>query len=175
MKKSYRITNIAMIAAIYFIVSMAFQFMAFGPIQVRIAEALIITALLSVDGIYGLTLGCLITNTMGVLLMVNGFGAIDIVFGTLFTLFSSILAYMFRNIRMFKIKLPIVSLMMPVIINAIGLPIIFSLVLFNEFYLGVYLFDFMTIFIGQFIACVGLGGLIYHKYSRQLGQLLNKK
>ncbi len=174
MKKINKMTNIAMIAAIYFIVSMAFQFMAYSAVQVRVAEALIVTAIVSKQGIYGTTLGCLITNAIGVALGVNGFGGLDIIFGTLFTLIAAIIAYNFRDYVYTKMHLPLISLMAPVIINAIGLPFVFAFAFHQKFVLSVYMMEFGFVFLGQFISCVILGSILYLSAGRQLKLALNK-
>lgn len=169
-----RITRIALIASIYFALSMALQFMSFGAIQVRVAEALVIAAIISIDGIYGITFGCLITNAIGVALGVNGFGVLDIVFGTLFTLIASLLAYNFKNIKTGKYEIPLLSLMMPVLINAIGLPFVFAFAFHQGLYLSVYTFEFITVFIGQFVSCVIIGGMLFNKFSVQLETIFNR-
>lgn len=166
-------TNIALIAAVYFVLGMALQSLSFSAIQIRIAEALIITAIVSKDGIYGTTLGCLITNAIGVAMGFGGFGVLDIIFGTLITFVASSLAYYFRNVRFSSYDIPLVSLMMPVILNAIGLPLVFAFAYHQAFILNVYLFEFTTIFIGQFISCVVIGALIYHKVKDNLEKHLN--
>ena len=169
-----RISNIALIAAIYFAVSFMLQFMSFNVIQVRVAESLIILAIISKDGIYGMTLGCFITNLIGVMMGFSGFGVLDIVFGTLLTFISAVLAYYLRNIKHTKYKLPLISLMMPVIINAFGLPFIFAYVFHQGFYINVYFIEFVSIFIGQFISCVIIGGFIYSKSLIQINQFFSK-
>lgn len=66
MSKSVKsMTNIAAIATIYVVVSLFLNVLSFGPIQIRIAEVLIIAAIVSVDGIYGVSLGCFFTNLIG--------------------------------------------------------------------------------------------------------------
>ena len=94
-----RMTNIAAIAAIYVAVSLVLNVFAFGPIQVRISEVLIIAAIISVDGIYGGTIGCFFTNLIGNTLGFSALGIADVVGGTILTLLAAILAYYFRNKR----------------------------------------------------------------------------
>ena len=48
--KTLRMTNIAAIATIYVVISLVLNVLSFGPIQIRIAEVLIIAAIISVDG-----------------------------------------------------------------------------------------------------------------------------
>lgn len=178
MKKINRMTNIAVIAAIYFVLSMALQALTYNAIQIRVAEALIVTAIVSKDGIYGTTLGCLITNSIGVALSLNNFGVTDIVFGTLLTLISSIMAYKLKdivtNISILNIKqLPLISLMMPVLVNAIGLPFVFAFAFHQGLYLNVYLLEFLFVFIGQFVSCVIIGSFVYISTEKSLKKHLN--
>lgn len=169
--KIKRMSNIAAIATIYFVVSLSLQFMSFNMIQVRIAEVLIVVAIISIDGIYGVSLGCFITNSIGVMMGFSGYGVLDIIFGTLLTIISAILAYYFRNKKVREI--PLLSLMMPVVINAIGLPIVFAFAFHQGFSLIVYLMEFFFIFVGQFISCVLFGVIVYDKLALQLDQYLN--
>lgn len=163
-----RMTNIAAIATIYIVVSLVLNVFSFGPIQVRIAEVLIIAAIISKDGIYGVTIGCFFTNLIGTTMGFSALGIVDVIGGTLLTLISAILAYYFRNKKVFKIQLPLLSLFMPVVINAVGLPFIFAYVLHDGFILSVYLFEVLFIFIGQFISCVVLGSLVYDSLKKPL-------
>ncbi len=173
MNRIKRMTNIAMIAAVYFVLGMALQNLSFNVVQIRVAEALIISAIVSKDGIYGITVGCLITNAIGVALGIGGFGVLDIIFGTLITFIASVLAYGLRNHRITKLKIPFASLMMPVLLNAIGLPIVFAVAYHQAFIFNVYVLEFVSIFIGQFVSCVVIGGVLYTKLEGNLQKYLN--
>ena len=84
-KKVLRITQAAMIAAIYVVLTVfisAFN-LASGAIQVRISEALTILPVFTPEAIPGLFLGCLISN------LVTGCMPLDVVFGSLATSASS--------------------------------------------------------------------------------------
>ena len=87
MKKTDTLTfvRIAMIAAVYTVVSLALAPISYGNIQVRIAEALTILPLLYKPSIYGVTLGCFLTNLLGAFMGVNPTGFIDAIIGTLAT------------------------------------------------------------------------------------------
>ena len=112
-KKVIRLAQGAMIAAVYAAatyLSSVFA-LAYGPVQFRISEALTVLAVLSPAAIPGLTVGCIIGN------LASPFGIWDIIFGTLATFLASICARKLRSIT-FK-GLPILSIIMPVIFNAI--------------------------------------------------------
>lgn len=76
-----------LVAAVYAVLSLAFQPISFGVYQVRIAEALTVIPFLTVAAIPGLFIGCLLANILG------GMGWLDIVIGPLITLFAGILTY----------------------------------------------------------------------------------
>lgn len=112
-KKVISLAQGAMIAAFYAAatyLSAAFA-IAYGPIQFRFSEALTILSVFTPAAIPGLTVGCIIGN------LASPFGAWDIVFGSAATLLAAITARVLRKIT-FK-GFPILSLLMPVIFNAI--------------------------------------------------------
>ena len=112
-KKIMNLVLGAMIAAIYAAatyLSSVFG-IAYGPIQFRLSEALTVLSVFTPAAIPGLTIGCIIGN------LASPFGIWDIVFGSLATLFAAVTARALRNV---KVKnLPLLSIIMPVIFNAI--------------------------------------------------------
>ena len=82
-KRILFMTQAAMIAAIYVVLTVLFAPFGFGEIQVRIAESLTILPLFTPAAIPGLFIGCMIGNIIG--------GAIlpDIIFGSLATLIGA--------------------------------------------------------------------------------------
>ena len=73
-------TQAAMIAAIYVVLTYVFAPFSFGEVQIRIAEALTILPVFTPAAIPGLFVGCIVGNILG--------GAIlpDIIFGSIATL-----------------------------------------------------------------------------------------
>ena len=106
-----------MIAALYAALSLALAPYSFGPIQVRIAEALTILPILGNWPIWSLTLGCALTNLIGAALGLNLLGYWDVLWGTLATLIAALLTYSLRKVT-FK-KIPVLSILMPVLINGL--------------------------------------------------------
>ena len=87
------ITEGAVIAALYVVLTLVFAPISFGPVQVRIAEALAILPLFTPAAVPGLFVGCLIANFMGE-------GVIwDVVFGSLATLIGAWGGYKLRSNR----------------------------------------------------------------------------
>jgi uncharacterized membrane protein len=63
--------RVAMIAAVYTVVSLFLAPFSFSNIQVRIAEALTLLPLIYKPSIAGLTIGCFLTNLIGAITGVN--------------------------------------------------------------------------------------------------------
>ncbi len=110
-------TRIAMIAAIYTVLCLApgLSMFAFGNIQVRIAEALTLLPLLWKPSIWGITLGCFLSNLIGAALGVNPTGFLDAILGTIATLGAGYCTWLLRDRRIAGI--PVFSILMPVIFN----------------------------------------------------------
>lgn len=143
------------IVAIYVTLTLILGNFSFGLIQIRLSEAMLVLCLIKKDYIWTLTLACLISNCLGVALGLNPF-ALDIIIGTVATLISNYLIYRFRNILVFN--KPVISLIMPAIINAIfiGYELTFyintnNLFIFNALYIG----------LGELLSCLCVGLIIY--------------
>ncbi|MDD4839414.1 MAG: QueT transporter family protein [Clostridia bacterium] len=110
-KNLKRLTRSALIAALYFILSISVPAITFGTIQFRISEALCVLPALFPEAILGLSIGCLLTN------LFSPFGILDVILGTSATLIAAILTYLLHN----KLVLAAIP---PVIINALIVPLI---------------------------------------------------
>ncbi len=131
-------TRSAMIAAVYVVLTLIFAPISYGPVQVRISEALMVLPYFTTAAIPGLFVGCLIANIFG------GLGMPDIVFGSLATLLS---AYMVSKIEnKYLVPLP------PIIINAYIVGLVLHYVLELPLYTTM-----LFVGAGQVIACYGLG------------------
>ena len=110
-----QMTQIAMVAAVYTVLSVALAPISYGPIQVRLAETLTLLPLIWQPSITALTLGCFLTNLIGVHLGVTG--PIDILVGTLATFLAAMCTWKFRE-KTIK-GIPVLSILMPVIFNGV--------------------------------------------------------
>ena len=90
------LTESAVIAAIYALLTVIFAPISYGLLQVRISEALTVLPAYTPAAIPGLFAGCLIANIIG------GNGLLDIIFGSLATLIAAFLSY-----KMPKVPLPV--------------------------------------------------------------------
>ena len=140
------LTQAAMIAALYVVLTLVFQAISFGEIQVRIAEALTILPVFTPAAIPGLFIGCLIGNVIG--------GSIlpDIIFGSLATLIGAYFTYLLRRQNKFLAPLP------PIISNIIIVPFILRYA--YGFNLPIP-FMMLTVGKGEVISC-GVLGMIHY-------------
>lgn len=130
----------------------------FGPIQVRVSEALTVLPALTSAAIPGLFIGCLLTNIIGSFFGVTG-GALDIVFGSLATLLAAWLSYLVRD-KKWLVPLP------PVVVNAV----VVGLVLHFAFEYPLWA-TMGTVGLGQIAACYVLGMpllLVLEKYKGRI-------
>lgn len=91
--KVLMITQGAAVAALYVVLTLVFAPISFGPVQLRIAEALCILPLFTPAAIPGLFAGCLFANLIG------GGIILDVIFGSLATLIGAAAGYMLRSNR----------------------------------------------------------------------------
>ena len=158
-KKTVYITQAALIAALYTVLTMiAAGFdLASGAIQVRFSEALTVLPFLTPAAVPGLTLGCLLSNIL------TGCALPDIIFGTLATLLGALGTYALREHRFLCAVPPIVS-------NALIIP--FVLTYAYHIPGGIPLF-MLTVGLGELISCMGLGQLLLQVLLPSLGRLFN--
>lgn len=116
-KKTLFIAQTAIIAAMYAVLTYAQNLILPGTtsmaIQFRVSEALNVLALFTPAAIPGLTIGCVISNLYNI-----GSGLpLDMIFGSLATLGSSVCMYLLRNT---KIKsYPALAMLMPAVWNGV--------------------------------------------------------
>lgn len=147
----------AMIAAIYAAATYlcAVFAIAYGNIQFRLSEALTILSVFTPAAIPGLTVGCILANIS------SPFGIWDIVFGSLATLLAAITARALRNVK-FK-EFPILSLIMPVIFNAliVGAELTFLLPTDKTKLITFVIYAF-EVGVGELAVCVAGGIPLYY-------------
>lgn len=151
-KSIKKLCIISMIAAIYTVVSLLLAPFSFGNIQVRIAEALTMLPLIYFPSVYGVTLGCFLTNLVGVFTGANILGVLDVFLGTFATVVAALLTYRFRNVKIFN--LPLLSMLMPVILNGIIVGAELGYVLFEGNILFGSLISGLEVAVGEMISVV---------------------
>lgn len=146
--KNRDIAWISMISALYVIITLIFAPISYGPIQVRISEALTLLPFFDKRAIFALFIGCLVSNIFG------GLGMYDIIFGSVFTLIAAFLTYKMKSIYM--------AGMPPVIINAFGVGLYLSLLFKLPYWTTV-----IYIGLGEFISVYGIGLPLFLYLSRR--------
>lgn len=145
------LTQAAMIAAIYVVLTLVFRPISFGEIQVRIAEALTILPVFTPAAVPGVFVGCLIANIIG--------GGIlpDIIFGSLATLIGAVLTYKLREKNVLLAPVP------PIAANTIIVPF----VLFYGYGINLPIpFMMLTVGVGEVLSCGVLGLVLYSALKR---------
>lgn len=150
-KKTHFIVQSALIAALYAALTYvaAALNLAYGPVQFRFSEALTVLAAFTPAAIPGLTIGCFLGNLTSPMIL-------DVVLGTLATLLAATCSYWARNIR-FK-KLPLLSLLFPVIFNALIVGAEIAFFLPEGFSMQGYLLNAAWVGLGELVVCY-VGGI----------------
>ncbi len=158
------LTEGAMIAAVYTVLTYLLWTFSSMQIQVRVSEALCILPLFTPAAVPGLTLGCLLANLLG------GGNLWDVIFGTLATLLASLATYGLGRCRGKWVKW--VSPLPSVLFNAFIIPFVlyfgYGFTTFGETVgmAPVLALSAFTVAAGQFIACYGLGLPLYAVLKR---------
>lgn len=132
------ITRGAAIAALYVVVTIMFQPISYGLVQVRVSEALTLLPYLWIEAVPGVFVGCLIANIWG------GAGLLDITLGSAATLVAAILTRYAPN--------KLLAATSPVVVNALVVGGYLSYILNTPLLLSIF-----YVGCGQAIACYALG------------------
>lgn len=164
MNKSKIISKQAMIAAMYVVLGMVFAPISFGSVQARVSEALTLLPIFGFSNIWGVTIGCFITNLIGLFTGANILGSLDIVFGTLATFSAAILTWALRNIR-YK-NLPVLAAIPPIVINAVVVGWELCVMISGGFNIVVFTAQAVSVGLGQLLSCGILGILLARVIER---------
>jgi uncharacterized membrane protein len=137
------IARAAVIASLYTAVTYFLRPLSYGPIQIRISEALTLLPLLDNSSIPGLFAGCFLANIIG------GQGPWDIYGGSLITLTAAYITS--------KMPGPILGSVPPIMLNAIGVSYYLSVLYDLPYWITV-----LYVGTGQLVSVVGLGVPLYY-------------
>ena len=150
-RKILYLTQAALIAALYVALTWLSNLfgLASGAVQIRISEALCILPAFMPGAIFGLFVGCLLSN------LSMGSNIFDIIFGSLATLIGAIITSRIKN----KFLAPIPA----VISNTIIVPIVIMLCYTAKEArtLSTYLLTTVGVFVGEVISAYILGIILY--------------
>lgn len=147
--KSQYFAEIAIIAAIYIVLTVFLPFISYTNIQFRISEALLVLVLFKRSAIPGLILGCFIANLFSPL------GMPDLIFGTLGTIIAVFFIYKLREKNIFLALLP------GIIANGILVGLELKIFLNIPFIIGA-----LGVFIGEAVVLYTLGVLFYYALKK---------
>ena len=118
----------AAVAAVYAALTMFLAPLSYGPLQLRLSEALCILPFFFPYTAWGLYVGCIIAN------LLSQFGMLDVVFGSLATLLAGLCsAWLGKKHRDSWLR-GILSCLMPVLFNALLIGAIIAVSTTKEFY-----------------------------------------
>ena len=109
------------IAALYAALTYVFAPIAYGPLQVRPAEALCMLPIFFIEAVPGLFVGCALAN------LLSGYGLYDIGLGSLTTLVAAILTFIIGVLFRRNLLSAILGGIPPVLFNAIVIPFVIIL------------------------------------------------
>ncbi|MDO5042360.1 MAG: QueT transporter family protein [Slackia sp.] len=163
------VAQAGMIGAVYAACTLAalvlLQGLAWGPVQFRISEALVVLAVLTPAAVPGLTIGCIVANLANMVISGTGaLGLLDVVFGSAATLVGALWCRKFAS-------RPGIALLGPVLANALIVPaylplllqglgfytIPFTTISLDGAYLPMYLFGLVATGIGEAVVVYALG------------------
>ena len=152
-----KLVRAGIIAALYTAITYALAPYAYGPLQIRPAEALCILPIFYIEAIPGLFVGCALANIF------SAYGVYDVIFGSLTTLIAAILTFVIG--RAFKEKPlgAIIGGFFPIVLNAFAIPLIIAL---TGAGMGTYLVFVGEFFLTQSVWIYGLGIPLYFAILR---------
>ena len=141
MKKFFTVKNLCLsgiIAALYAGLTILLQAISFGPVQIRVAEAMTLLPLLTPAAVPGLAIGCFAAN-----LICSTWQ--DWVFGTLATLIAAVMTRKLRDNLYLAAAMPVVS-------NALIIgPMLYWM------FGGSWALNMLSVGFGEAVACYALG------------------
>ncbi|MGM9661684.1 MAG: QueT transporter family protein [Oscillospiraceae bacterium] len=155
------LTAAAVVAALYAALSLLSDMLglAFGPIQCRLSEALCVLPLVLPSSVWGLTLGCLLTNIL------SPYGLLDLAVGTFATFLAACLTRRCRS--QWTAVLP------PVLCNGV---LVGGLIAFQTApaatFLAAFLYNGLTVALGEVLSCGVLGLMLLRLLRGRLSHLL---
>lgn len=153
-----KLLRTAVIAAVYVALCLVLAPFSYGPVQVRVAEALTLLPIFCPEAILGLVIGCFLSNFFSGLML-------DAVLGTAATLFAALLTRRLRHVR-FK-GLPVLASLPPVFVNAVVVGLMLSYLYLPKGSTAFAVLGVMaSVGAGQVISCCFLGLLIVYAIEK---------
>lgn len=148
-KSTAYLTQAAIIAALYAVLTFFLQPLSFSGGQLRISEALTILPVITPAAVPALAVGCFISN------LVSPFGVLDLVLGTSATLVAAVLSRLTAHVRIKN--LPVLSAASPVVLNSISAGLVIAIMNGGGFTLAAFAASALSVAAGESIVCFLLG------------------
>lgn len=158
-----RLARAGIIAALYAAVTYLLAPYAYGPFQIRPAEALTVLPLFFPEAIPGLFVGCALANLM------SGYGIYDIVFGSLITLIAAATTFYIGKALKRNFLSVILGGLPPILLNAVGIPVIIILVSADSW--AAYITYFLQMLLTQSVWIYALGIPLFFAMKRLTAKL----
>ena len=129
----------AVVAALYFVLTIVLAPISFGVVQFRLSEALVLLPFIYPETALGLVVGCALAN------ITSPFGLIDIIVGAVVTGIAGYLTSRIKNIWLAPLP--------PILLNAIILPITWAIVGVE----GLYIINVLSLLASQSVVIYILG------------------
>ncbi len=166
------ITQAALIAAVYaaatLLCNLVLPGISWGPVQIRISEALCSVAMLTPAAIPGLTIGCVIANALNTIISGTGaLGLLDVVFGSSATFLGALFCWKLREkgiVALFSFVLTnaiIVPAYLPILLQFSGYYTIpFTDISLDGMWIWMYIFGVISLTISESLVLYILGAPI---------------
>jgi uncharacterized membrane protein len=135
------IAQVGIIGSLYAVITIILAPLSYGPVQVRVSEALTVLPYITPTAIPGLFVGCVLANIYG------GLGIYDIIGGSLCTLLAAFLTFLCS-----RTKRPILAPLPPVLVNAFGVSLYLHFLFEFPYWITV-----IYVGMGEIVACFILG------------------
>lgn len=153
------------IAALYFVLTVAIAPLAYGELQMRISEALCVLPFFTPAAIPGLFIGCALANTL------SPFGLYDIVFGSLATLIAALITYRIKN----RWLLPLPTIILNGLIIGAELTLLAQVPGFDDLPKTVYWVSVAYVGAGEAIATYVLGMPLFFLLNKHKDKLFLRR
>jgi len=142
------------VAALYAAITIALGYISYGPVQLRVSEALAVMPILMPEAVPGLFVGAAIGN------IPSPVGVVDVILGSLATLLGAFGTWKLKG-------RPLLAMACPVVANALIVPAYLLPILGADAFpgwfgpgLGAYVAGVLTVGAGEAVAVYLLGGLL---------------
>ncbi len=141
-----KVMRLSVVAALYVALTFAFQMVAYGGVQFRVAEILVLLCFFRKDYSISMIIGCLIVNIFSPL------GFLDIIFGTIATMLS--VFFIMYSKKLF------IACLYPVLFNGIIIGLLLTFVYQTPFMLNL-----ISVGLGEIMVMI-FGYLVFNKLGK---------